>query len=248
MPRLPSPRRAPPAARAEELLAAIFEFHPLAIDDALQEAHVPKIDDWDEYVYLVLYGVDFDQAKLEVDSHEVDVFLGANYLVTHHTEQINAIERLRSIARDHEDRRLAAILDTSEGTIQVDLMPEEAPGNVANFVNLARQGFYNNLTWHRCIPNFVIQGGCPKGDGSGGPGYTIKCETEKNTHKHVAGTLSMAHAGKNTGGSQFFICHGPQPHLDGKHTVFGKVDADGMKVVYQIRQGDVVNSIRVTDA
>ncbi len=145
-----------------------------------------------------------------------------------------------------------ATIDTSRGIIQAELYDEEAPGTVANFEKLANSDFYDGTRFHRVIPNFVIQGGDPLSRdpqnprvGSGGPGYTIKCETDRNVHKHVAGTLSMAHAGKDTGGSQFFICHAPQRHLDGVHTVFGQV-TDGMDVVQQIKQGDVVNSIRVS--
>ena len=106
------------------------------------------------------------------------------------------------------------------------------------FEKLIEEGFYDGLTFHRVIPNFVIQGGCPNGNGTGGPGYTIKCETEGNPNKHGTGALSMAHAGKDTGGSQFFITHSPQPHLDGVHTVFGHVIGDGMDVVNKIQQGD----------
>lgn len=141
---------------------------------------------------------------------------------------------------------LQAQIETPKGTIVLDLYSEEAPGTVANFAKLARQGFYNGLTFHRVIPDFVIQGGCPRGDGTGGPGYTIKCETEGNPHHHVRGSLSMAHAGKDTGGSQFFICHQPQPHLDGKHTVFGQV-VQGLDVVDRIQQGDKMLAIRVED-
>jgi peptidyl-prolyl cis-trans isomerase B (cyclophilin B) len=144
-----------------------------------------------------------------------------------------------------------AILETAKGRIEAELYADEAPGAVANFEKLANAGFYDDTTFHRVIANFMIQGGDPysksgKGRvGTGGPGYTIKCETEKNVHRHVAGTLSMAHAGKDTGGSQFFICHAPQPHLDGVHTVFGQVSR-GMDVVNQIAQSDAVKSIRVT--
>src|SRR6266576_2047701 len=122
-----------------------------------------------------------------------------------------------------------AVIETKKGTIEVELFADEVPGTVANFEKLANASFYDGTKFHRVIPNFMIQGGDPysktgKGPvGTGGPGYTIKCETQKNTHKHVAGTLSMAHAGKDTGGSQFFICHSPQRHLDGLHTVFGQV-------------------------
>ena len=115
-----------------------------------------------------------------------------------------------------------ATMETEKGTIILELFPNEAPGTVANFEKLANSGFYDGLTFHRVIPNFVIQGGDPNGNGTGGPGYTIKCETEGNPHKHGTGALSMAHAGKDTGGSQFFITHSPQPHLDGVHTVFGR--------------------------
>lgn len=115
-------------------------------------------------------------------------------------------------------------------TIHLEFFEEDAPGTVANFEKLANEGFYNGLTFHRVIPGFVAQGGCPQGTGAGGPGYTIKCETEGNPHKHERGYLSMAHAGKDTGGSQFFILFDRQPHLDGVHTVFGKV-TDGLETV-----------------
>ena len=127
-----------------------------------------------------------------------------------------------------------------------------APGTVENFEKLANSEFYDGVRFHRVIPNFVIQGGDPLSKdpnnprvGTGGPGWTIKCETKGNPHKHSAGSLSMAHAGKDTGGSQFFIAHSPQPHLDGVHTVFGKV-TEGMDVVNAIKQGDVITSIRVS--
>ena len=145
-----------------------------------------------------------------------------------------------------------ATFDTSKGTIVVDLFDEEAPETVKNFEKLANAEFYDGTRFHRVIPNFMVQGGDPyskdptdRRAGTGGPGYKIKCETQRNTHKHVAGTLSMAHAGKDTGGSQFFICHSPQPHLDKVHTVFGQVKT-GMDVVNAIKQGDEVKSIRVS--
>ena len=145
-----------------------------------------------------------------------------------------------------------ATLDTEKGTIIAELFDQEAPGTVANFEKLANSEFYDGTRFHRVINNFMIQGGDPLSKtannpraGTGGPGYTIKCETASNTHKHVAGTLSMAHAGKDTGGSQFFICHSPQPHLDKVHTVFGQV-TQGMDVVNAIKQGDVVRTIRVS--
>jgi peptidyl-prolyl cis-trans isomerase B (cyclophilin B) len=140
---------------------------------------------------------------------------------------------------------------TARGTIVAELFDEEAPNTVSNFEKLANQGFYDGTRFHRVIADFMIQGGDPysrdpadRRVGTGGPGYTIKCETHRNVHRHEAGTLSMAHAGKDTGGSQFFICHSPQPHLDRKHTVFGQV-REGMDVVNAIRQNDSVESIRV---
>jgi peptidyl-prolyl cis-trans isomerase B (cyclophilin B) len=144
-----------------------------------------------------------------------------------------------------------ATITTSRGTIVADLFDAEVPGTVANFEKLANEKFYDGTRFHRVIDNFMIQGGDPLSRdpknprvGTGGPGYTIKCETEKNTHRHVAGTLSMAHAGKNTGGSQFFICHAPQPHLDRVHTVFGQV-TKGLDIVTAIKKDDVIESIRV---
>jgi peptidyl-prolyl cis-trans isomerase B (cyclophilin B) len=145
-----------------------------------------------------------------------------------------------------------ATIETNKGTIVADLFDGEVPNTVANFEKLANSEFYDGTRFHRVIPNFMIQGGDPLSKqpnnprvGTGGPGYQIKCETHLNTHKHVAGTLSMAHAGKDTGGSQFFICHSPQPHLDRVHTVFGQVHK-GMEVVNGIRQNDVITSIRVS--
>ncbi|HEX9054715.1 MAG TPA: peptidylprolyl isomerase [Gemmatimonadales bacterium] len=144
-----------------------------------------------------------------------------------------------------------ATIETSKGTIVAELFDIEVPNTVANFEKLANSQFYDGTRFHRVIRDFMIQGGDPLSRdpgnprvGTGGPGYKIKCETDRNTHKHVAGTLSMAHAGKDTGGSQFFICHGPQRHLDGVHTVFGQV-TKGMDVVLEIKQNDVVHSIRV---
>ncbi|MBM7701667.1 peptidylprolyl isomerase [Metabacillus iocasae] len=138
----------------------------------------------------------------------------------------------------------ASILMENGEKILIDLYQSEAPGTVENFEKLANEGFYNGLTFHRVIPGFVSQGGCPNGMGTGGPGYTIKCETEGNPHKHVAGSLSMAHAGKDTGGSQFFIVHEPQPHLNGVHTVFGQV-TEGMETVLKMRNGDVMKEVKV---
>jgi peptidyl-prolyl cis-trans isomerase B (cyclophilin B) len=144
-----------------------------------------------------------------------------------------------------------ATLETTAGTIVAELFDAETPKTVANFEKLANEGFYDGTRFHRVIRDFMCQGGDPLSRdptnarvGTGGPGYTIKCECHLNTHRHVAGALSMAHAGKDTGGSQFFICHSPQRHLDGKHTVFGQVTG-GMDVVHAIKQGDLIRSIRV---
>lgn len=131
--------------------------------------------------------------------------------------------------------------------ITFELYPEEAPQTVANFVKLVKQGYYNGKTFHRVIPHFVSQGGCPNGDGTGDLGYTIPCETKNNPHRHESGSLSMAHRGKDTGCCQFFICHDPQPHLDGVHTVFGKV-IDGLDEVRNMKNGDVMTSITIEEA
>lgn len=138
---------------------------------------------------------------------------------------------------------LTAILDTDRGPIRIELAAAEAPLTVANFVNLARRGFYDGLTFHRVIADFMIQGGCPEGSGRGGPGYRFEDETG-NGLRHERGVLSMANAGPNTNGSQFFITHVPCGWLDGKHTVFGKVVA-GMDVVDAVRQGDVIKSVTI---
>ncbi|MFV0481658.1 MAG: peptidylprolyl isomerase [Campylobacteraceae bacterium] len=143
-----------------------------------------------------------------------------------------------------------AIIKTNKGEMVVKLYPEETPITVANFAHLAKSGFYNGLSFHRVIPNFVIQGGCPNGTGTGGPGWKIACECDKNTHKHQRGTLSMAHAGRDTGGSQFFVCHSAQPHLDKRHTVFGDIvanSAESFKVLDSIRQGDIIETIEIKD-
>jgi len=135
---------------------------------------------------------------------------------------------------------------TDKGDIVAELYPNEAPETVANFEKLAGEGFYNGLTFHRCIEGFMIQGGCPEGTGTGGPGWKIKCETEGNPHKHGEGALSMAHAGKDTGGSQFFIIRNPQGHLDGVHTVFGKA-LSGMEAVIAMENGDKMTEVKVVD-
>lgn len=137
-----------------------------------------------------------------------------------------------------------ATIELENGTIELELFDADAPKAVANFEKLAKDGYYNGLIFHRVIPNFMSQGGCPDGKGSGGPGYTIPCETSGNPHRHEAGSLSMAHRGKDTGGSQFFICHAPQGHLDGKHTVFGKVTS-GLELVTAMKGGETMKTVTV---
>lgn len=141
-----------------------------------------------------------------------------------------------------------AEIKTEKGLMKVKFYEKDAPGTVANFVKLSKDGFYNGLTFHRVIPNFVIQGGCPDGNGMGGPGYTIKCELDGDNQYHDRGVLSMAHAGRDTGGSQFFICHSREQtaHLDRNHTCFGKV-YEGVDVIDDIRQGDKIESITIVE-
>ncbi|MGG5781321.1 peptidylprolyl isomerase [Bacillus albus] len=141
-------------------------------------------------------------------------------------------------------KTLGYILMENGEKIDLEFFPEEAPKTVENFKKLAEQGFYDGVTFHRVIPGFVSQGGDPTGTGAGGPGYSIPCETDGNPHRHLGGSLSMAHAGRNTGGSQFFIVHEPQPHLDGVHTVFGKATS-GIEAVLNMRQGDVMKEVKV---
>lgn len=138
-------------------------------------------------------------------------------------------------------------METNKGTIIIELFEKEAPGTVKNFTDLIEKGFYDGLSFHRVIPGFVAQGGCPNGTGTGGPGYTIPCETKGNPKKHERGSLSMAHRGPNTGGSQFFIVYEPQPHLDGAHTVFGQVIEGMDEVVDKIKQGDKMVKVTLVE-
>jgi peptidyl-prolyl cis-trans isomerase B (cyclophilin B) len=140
-----------------------------------------------------------------------------------------------------------AIIETKYGNIVIEFF-DEVTNTVKNFVTLAETGFYDGLSFHRCIPDFVAQGGCPIGTGTGNPGYKIPCETEKNArkHTHVRGTLSMAHAGKNTGGSQFFLVRAPQHHLDGKHTIFGKI-IEGLEIIDKLSDGDKMKRVSITE-
>lgn len=138
---------------------------------------------------------------------------------------------------------------TGKGTMKVELYEQDAPNTVANFVKLSEKGYYDGLTFHRVIPDFVIQGGCPQGSGAGGPGYSIDCELTGSNQYHDRGVLSMAHAGRNTGGSQFFVCHSRNntSHLDGVHTCFGKV-IEGVEYVDEIREGDKIEKITIAES
>jgi peptidyl-prolyl cis-trans isomerase B (cyclophilin B) len=139
-----------------------------------------------------------------------------------------------------------AIIHTEKGDMKVEFYEKDAPNTVKNFCDLAEKGFYDGLTFHRVIPDFVIQGGCPNGSGTGGPGYKIKCELTGGNQYHDRGVLSMAHAGRDTGGSQFFICHSRNntAHLDRNHTCFGKV-VEGLDVIDAIRAGDTIERIEI---
>lgn len=141
-----------------------------------------------------------------------------------------------------------AEIHTAKGVMKLEFFEADAPNTVKNFTDLAKKGFYDGLSFHRVIPDFVIQGGCPDGTGAGGPGYSIDCELDGDNQFHDRGVLSMAHAGRNTGGSQFFICHSRTntAHLDRNHTVFGKV-VEGLDVIDQIEQGDKMDKVVVTD-
>lgn len=141
-----------------------------------------------------------------------------------------------------------AEIHTAKGVMKVEFYEKDAPNTVANFIKLSKEGFYDGLTFHRVIPNFVIQGGCPQGNGTGGPGYKIDCELTGDNQFHDRGVLSMAHAGRNTGGSQFFICHNREntQHLDRNHTCFGKV-VEGVEVVDLIQAGDKIEKITVQE-
>lgn len=143
---------------------------------------------------------------------------------------------------------MKAKMSTDKGDMLIDFYQKDAPKTVANFVKLSKDGFYDGLTFHRVIPDFVVQGGCPDGTGAGGPGYSIDCELDGDNQYHDRGVLSMAHAGRNTGGSQFFICHSRQntAHLDRNHTCFGKV-VEGLDVIDEIRQGDTINKIEIIE-
>ncbi|MCJ7738759.1 MAG: peptidylprolyl isomerase [Anaerolineae bacterium] len=145
-----------------------------------------------------------------------------------------------------ETKKYRATIETDKGDIELKLYPENAPKTVNNFVFLAKEGFYDGVTFHRVIGDFMRQGGDPTGMGSGGPGYKFKDEVKNNPLRHETGVLSMANAGPNTNGSQFFITHSPQPHLNGRHTVFGKV-VNGMDVVNAIQQGAAMMKVSIQE-
>jgi peptidyl-prolyl cis-trans isomerase B (cyclophilin B) len=145
------------------------------------------------------------------------------------------------------EKSYAVVIETDKGNIEIELYPQNAPKTVNNFVFLAREGFYDGISFHRVINNFMIQGGDPTGSGSGGPGYRFGDEIQGNPLKHETGVLSMANAGPNTNGSQFFITHAPQPHLNGNHTVFGKVVV-GQDVVDSIREGDLMVKVEIKES
>jgi cyclophilin family peptidyl-prolyl cis-trans isomerase len=161
------------------------------------------------------------------------------------------VVKTRNTTADYEralariGKRFSAVVTTSRGSFTIELLPEDAPLTVDNFIQLARRKYFNGITIHRVVPNFVIQDGDPRGDGNGGPGYQIRCEI--NEVRYDRGALGMALSGKDTGGSQWFVTHSPQPHLDGGYTVFGKV-VSGMEVVDAIVRGDVIRSITITES
>jgi len=155
-----------------------------------------------------------------------------------------------NLSTDELQKLQYAKITTSKGTIWVKLTPDFTPNTVSNFAHLAQTGFYDGLKFHRVIDGFMAQGGCPQGMGIGGPDWAIACETDKEGQVHKRGSLSMAHAGKDTGGSQFFICFVPCPHLDGGHTVFGGIevqDKESFEVLDQIKQEDIIESIKILD-
>ena len=154
------------------------------------------------------------------------------------------------LSQEELDKLQYAKITTSKGVIWIKLTPENTPNTVANFASLANDKFYDGLNFHRVIDGFMAQGGCPQGTGTGGPDWAIPCETDAKGQVHKKGTLSMAHAGPNTGGSQFFICFVPCPHLDGVHTVFGNIeenDKDSFEVLDSIRQHDTIESIEILE-
>ena len=155
-------------------------------------------------------------------------------------------QKIYNLPKEEMDKLQFVKITTNKGVIWLKLFNDEVPNTVANFAHLIETGFYNGLGFHRVISGFMAQGGCPLGTGTGGPDWRIPCETALNTHTHTKGTLSMAHAGPNTGGSQFFICFGECPHLNGVHTAFGQIeDDDSFAVLSAIRQSDIMETLEV---
>ncbi len=211
----------------------------LAILDALAKYKDPSAN---EAIKAVLDSNDYLVQRKAIDSLKAN---GAGDF----SNRLGPIKS-KNAARDYEralsriGKRVVAVVNTAKGRFTIELLPEDAPLNVDNFVQLAKRGYFNRIVFHRVVPNFVIQGGDPRGDGNGGPGYQIRCEI--NEVPYDRGAVGMALSGKDTGGSQWFVTHAPQPHLDGGYTVFGRVVA-GMDVVDRIVRGDVISSIVVTE-
>jgi peptidyl-prolyl cis-trans isomerase B (cyclophilin B) len=185
-----------------------------------------------------------------IDSHAEVEYHQLKRKIKIHTEEESFMNKLRWDSPPEmqidTSKAYVAEIETNKGIIELELYSEHAPKTVNNFVFLAREGFYDGVSFHRVISNFMIQGGDPTGTGSGGPGYSFEDEVEKNPLKHERGVISMANAGPNTNGSQFFITHSPQPHLNGKHTVFGKV-VSSQDIVDLIRQGDTIERINISE-
>ena len=159
--------------------------------------------------------------------------------------------KVYSYSQEEKEKFKIATIKTDVGDIVIELFGEDAPNTVDNFATLSNDEFYNGLTFHRVIDDFMAQGGCPDGSGAGGPGYSIACELTDNSQAHKRGALSMAHAGRDTGGSQFFICFVDTPHLDGEHTVFGAIsedDEDSFKVLDSISENDKIISITISES
>jgi cyclophilin family peptidyl-prolyl cis-trans isomerase len=174
--------------------------------------------------------------------HSLNPSEGADERIQTAATRYHVADYRRAIAR--RNSRIVATVSTDKGAFTIELLPEDAPLNVDNFIELARRGFFNGIAFHRVVPNFVIQGGDPRGDGNGGPGYQIRCEI--NEVPYDRGAVGMALSGKDTGGSQWFVTHSPQPHLDGGYTVFGRV-TQGMDVVDAIARGDRIRTVTVTE-
>ncbi|PAF41729.1 peptidylprolyl isomerase [Helicobacter sp. 11S03491-1] len=158
--------------------------------------------------------------------------------------------KVYDIHQDELQKLQYALISTNKGDILLQLFPNDAPQTVTNFATLAKEGFYDGLSFHRVIEGFVAQGGCPHGTGTGGPGYRIACELLGNPNLHKRGSISMAHAGRDTGGSQFFLCFVDLPHLDGEHTVFGRIppnQQESLKVLDSLKPNDTINSIKISE-